>query len=215
MKQIHSAIINALEQYLDQHPHQRFGQALLNLYLMDFASEKQSTTVKTFLRDIHDDEDVNILSRMKKINHDKVNTRALELKLIKTIHKKDFQWLSRDYREGEVAYLHVNGKFGCLGKNGLYCKFEDEFPVTELPAGLLSIGYQNKSYTIFLTEQNNNKTDLYAKQSPFDQMALLTEIQEQKSTTNTPEESSILKVQILPSEITLSIIPLHTIKPLI
>ena len=65
MKDEHKAIIEVLTQYLEANPTVRFGQALFNLNINEFADKKHPEERLYLLRDIHNDSDEKILERMK------------------------------------------------------------------------------------------------------------------------------------------------------
>lgn len=54
-------ILERLKVYLDQHPGQRFGQAIFNLGINEFKQNQESE-----LRDIYYDSDAEILNRIDK-----------------------------------------------------------------------------------------------------------------------------------------------------
>ena len=65
MKAEHKAILNILEKYLKEHPEIRFGQALFNLNINEFADKDNPSNKNHLLRDIYNDLDENILNRIK------------------------------------------------------------------------------------------------------------------------------------------------------
>jgi hypothetical protein len=136
--------------------------------------------------------------------------KNLQFKLSKDALKKDFKWLNRDFKKDEIVYLYIQSKVGLIGKNGVICTVDGNLPYFVLPAGVLSIEHQGKVYNIFMTEYNKNYIELYAKQGPFDHMALLTTIQNNKPL----DDNLILKAHIINSSVLLLLIPLHEIKPL-
>jgi len=138
----------------------------------------------------------------------------LQFTLVNDALKKNFAWLDRDIKKGERVYLYTGSTYGCKSEDGLAFTLDGQLPFFELPAGLLSIEYENKPYTIFLTEKSSGSRVLFAKQGPFNHMDLLTEIQNQKSSDGKHEEANILKTQIIKSVITHSLVPLQEIKPL-
>lgn len=54
-------ILERLKVYLDQHPGQRFGQAIFNLGINEFKRNQEQE-----LRDIYNDSDAEILNRINK-----------------------------------------------------------------------------------------------------------------------------------------------------
>jgi hypothetical protein len=54
-------ILERLKVYLDQHPGQRFGQAIFNLGINEFKQNQENQ-----LRDIYNDSDAKILNRINK-----------------------------------------------------------------------------------------------------------------------------------------------------
>ena len=138
----------------------------------------------------------------------------LKLTLTKNIFKKDYKWLDRDFKKGEQVCLFTGNTYNCIGDDGIPCYIDGKESFFELPAGILSIEYGNKTYTIFLIEKHQGCTILFAKHGPFIHMDLLTEIQNQKSGDIKHPEANILKTQIIESTITLSLVPLVEIKPL-
>lgn len=62
------AIMKLLTKYLEQSPEDmRFGQALYNLGILEFADKRNPERKGHMLRDIHGDSDDKILTRMKKV----------------------------------------------------------------------------------------------------------------------------------------------------
>lgn len=57
----HKQILERLKVYLDQHPDQRFGQAIFNLGINEFKQNQEHQ-----LRDIYNDSDAEILNRINK-----------------------------------------------------------------------------------------------------------------------------------------------------
>jgi hypothetical protein len=64
MKKEHQEIINRLSNYLKDNPDIRFGQALYNLSINEFADKTNPETKDFLLRDIYNDSDKKILNRM-------------------------------------------------------------------------------------------------------------------------------------------------------
>ena len=64
MKKEHQEIIDRLSKYLEESPDIRFGQALFNLNINQFADELLPSNKDFLLRDIHSDSDAKILKRM-------------------------------------------------------------------------------------------------------------------------------------------------------
>ena len=65
MKQEHQVIIDLIKAYLEKHPDQRFGQALFNLRINEFKKSTDPKNPDFTLRDIHNDNDSDIISRIK------------------------------------------------------------------------------------------------------------------------------------------------------
>lgn len=65
MKPEHVAIMNIIEAYLIDHPEMRFGQALFNLGINQFANQVNPILERHLLRDIYNDTDQHILERIK------------------------------------------------------------------------------------------------------------------------------------------------------
>jgi hypothetical protein len=64
MKPEHTAIMNIIEAYLLENPHMRFGQALFNLGINQFANPMNPILERHLLKDIYNDTDTQILSRI-------------------------------------------------------------------------------------------------------------------------------------------------------
>jgi len=58
-------ILKAIEQYLEKNPHIRFGQALFNLGINEFADKNNLELKGYLLRDIYNDDDLIVLNRIK------------------------------------------------------------------------------------------------------------------------------------------------------
>lgn len=69
MKPEHRAILDVIEQQLEQCPSQRFGQLLFNMNINQFADGKNPEKEKHLLRDIYNDTDESILARLRTINN--------------------------------------------------------------------------------------------------------------------------------------------------
>lgn len=65
MKKEHQEIINLLTEYLIIHPDQRFGQAIFNLGINEFANKTQPDLEDYRFKDIYNDSDSLILERIK------------------------------------------------------------------------------------------------------------------------------------------------------
>ncbi len=61
----HKAILKIIERFLIDNPNQRFGQALFNLKINEFAGSINPQAKGHMLRDIYEDKDEAILKRMK------------------------------------------------------------------------------------------------------------------------------------------------------
>ena len=68
MKTEHKVILDLLTDYLSQEgiEHLRFGQALFNLGINEFATPNNPEEGKFLLRDIHNDDDGRIINRILK-----------------------------------------------------------------------------------------------------------------------------------------------------
>ena len=66
MKQEHKIIIALIEHHLEKNPSERFGQALFNLKINQFEESNNPEVLKYSLRDIYNDSDADIISRIKK-----------------------------------------------------------------------------------------------------------------------------------------------------
>ena len=65
MKKEHEEILALLGDFLEKHPELRFGQALTNLDVLEFA-DKTFPPKEFVLRDIYNDSDKRILAKIKK-----------------------------------------------------------------------------------------------------------------------------------------------------
>lgn len=65
MKKEHQEILSLISDFLEKHPELRFGQALTNLEVLEFA-DKSSPPKHYMLRDIYQDSDVSILEKVKR-----------------------------------------------------------------------------------------------------------------------------------------------------
>jgi hypothetical protein len=65
MKKEHKLILNLIESYLEKNPSQRFGQALFNLGINEFQETKDERNPNYNIRDIHGDNDINLIERIK------------------------------------------------------------------------------------------------------------------------------------------------------
>lgn len=65
MRGEHQVIINVLTDFLERNPGQRFGQALFNLGINEFANPTNPEWNNRYLRDIYNDEDQQIIKRIK------------------------------------------------------------------------------------------------------------------------------------------------------
>ncbi|MCP4442915.1 MAG: hypothetical protein GY810_28755 [Aureispira sp.] len=66
MKKEHQEILDLIATYLEKHPSQRFGQALLNLRINEFKNIQNPEKENYQLRDIHNDADSKIIKRIEK-----------------------------------------------------------------------------------------------------------------------------------------------------
>ena len=67
MKKEHKEILALLGDFLEKHPELRFGQALTNLGVLEFA-DKSFPPKHNVLRDIYNDSDKSILEKVKTAN---------------------------------------------------------------------------------------------------------------------------------------------------
>jgi hypothetical protein len=65
MKKEHKEIIDLISNYLEYDPELRFGQALFNLKINEFQKSTDPRNPNYNLRDIHNDNDADILKRIK------------------------------------------------------------------------------------------------------------------------------------------------------
>ena len=65
MKKEHQEIINLISNYLEEHPSQRFGQAIFNLRINEFVNRDAPEKENYSMRDIHGDTDSDIITRIK------------------------------------------------------------------------------------------------------------------------------------------------------
>ena len=65
MKKEHKEIIDLISTYLEYDPELRFGQALFNLKINEFQKSTDPRNPNYNLRDIHNDDDTDILKRIK------------------------------------------------------------------------------------------------------------------------------------------------------
>ncbi|MFI8380414.1 hypothetical protein [Leeuwenhoekiella sp. NPDC079379] len=65
MKKEHKEIIDLISSYLEYDPELRFGQALFNLKINEFQKSTDPRNPNYNLRDIHNDNDADILKRIK------------------------------------------------------------------------------------------------------------------------------------------------------
>ena len=66
MKANHQDILDALSEYLEQYPDQRFTQALFNLGVNEFKTPKDTSLSQHALRDVYNDSDESVLKRIRK-----------------------------------------------------------------------------------------------------------------------------------------------------
>ncbi|WP_438966449.1 hypothetical protein [Flavobacterium sp.] len=66
MKKEHKTIIDLIHNYLENHPDQRFGQALFNLGINEFQKTTDPKNPNFDIRNIHNDKDEEILKRIEK-----------------------------------------------------------------------------------------------------------------------------------------------------
>jgi hypothetical protein len=64
MKKEHTIILEYLKSYLEKNPNQRFGQAVFNLGINEFQKTTNTREPNYNLRDIHNDNDEDIISRI-------------------------------------------------------------------------------------------------------------------------------------------------------
>ena len=65
MKKEHNEIINLISDYLNQHPDQRFGQAIFNIGVNEFLNKVDPEKDDFRIRDIYNDQDSDIINRIK------------------------------------------------------------------------------------------------------------------------------------------------------
>jgi hypothetical protein len=147
--------------------------------------------------------------------------KNLKLTIIKDILKKDYKWLSRDFKSGEQVYLYTGSTHGCISKNGLACTLDEGDSFFELPTTVLGLKYEDKEFGIFMTEQNLGYQLFYCKELPIDHMDLLTKTQSnvhlidsKKSKPDYKTENQILKVKIKNGKIEYELSQLEDVVPL-
>jgi len=64
MKESHKVILQIVGQFLGKYPDQRFGQALYNLGINEFADKVNPEIKEHLLKDIYSDSDRDILKRI-------------------------------------------------------------------------------------------------------------------------------------------------------
>ena len=64
MKAEHEAILSTIRHFLENSPDQRFGQALFNLNINQFANKEFPDKANFYLKDIYNDSDEKILERL-------------------------------------------------------------------------------------------------------------------------------------------------------
>ncbi len=65
MKKEHQEIMNLVSKYLEEYSNQRFGQAIFNLGINEFKNKAQPEKENYSIRDIHNDQDSEIIDRIK------------------------------------------------------------------------------------------------------------------------------------------------------
>jgi hypothetical protein len=65
MNKRQKSILKLIGQFLEKYPEQRFGQALCNLGINEFADKTNPSAKKHLLRNIYNDSDNDILQRTK------------------------------------------------------------------------------------------------------------------------------------------------------
>ncbi|MET1260049.1 hypothetical protein ABV409_11925 [Flagellimonas sp. DF-77] len=65
MKKEHQSIIGKITQFLEDHPDQRFGQAIFNLRINEFQKSTDPKNPFRALRDIYNDSDSEIIKRIE------------------------------------------------------------------------------------------------------------------------------------------------------
>lgn len=71
MKKEHKEILEVISKYLEENPEQRFWQALFNLWINEFADKSNPEAKDFLLKDIYNDRDSEIVSKIKKITEKK------------------------------------------------------------------------------------------------------------------------------------------------
>jgi hypothetical protein len=147
--------------------------------------------------------------------------KKVKLTLTKDILKKDYKWLSRDFKSGEQVYLYTGSTYGCISKNGLACKLDGGDSFFELPTTVLALKHEEKEFGIFMTEQSMGYQLFYCKEFPMDTMELLTKIQstiesaeEKPMTKEQRKENEVLKVRVEYKQVTYKIKQLQSITKL-
>lgn len=65
MKEEHQKIINLISGFLKENPNQRFGQAIFNLGVLEFADKSNPENQNYHIRDIYNDQDHIIIDRIE------------------------------------------------------------------------------------------------------------------------------------------------------
>jgi len=66
MKKAHQNILDLIKNSLEENPKQRFGQALFNLRINEFEEVSNPNDNRNLIRDIHNNSDEDILTRIYK-----------------------------------------------------------------------------------------------------------------------------------------------------
>ena len=74
MKTEHKIIFDEIEKYLNDHPDQRFGQALFNLNINQFVNDHNPAKSNHLLRNIYEDSNQEILQRIESFTKKDTNT---------------------------------------------------------------------------------------------------------------------------------------------
>jgi hypothetical protein len=91
MTEEHKIILKAIEEALNRDPELRFGQALFNLGINQFVNPEHPAESNYRVRDIHGDDDIAIIDRIRK----QQEWRNLQLKVTTALEKPELKGISQ------------------------------------------------------------------------------------------------------------------------